>query len=225
MGTSKVSSSFSKFLAKNATAVEEAKKAENSMQTCVMPVGWKGHAIVVGATADKGKDRKDDKGNTVEGNEYINIEFNVVNSEEYAGKKFSLHWSFYDSEKATAAQRFEWCLNEMENIGLPREIREEFTDITQVLDHFIKSDVVYDCEVVHNQYRRGDKKEVKVTLVQSVSNDSSMAPSSPTPTVEVGGKVSFMGKDWEVLAVDGDEIKIKSPTTGTERVIKASDMD
>src|SRR5690606_40779325 len=101
MSNVKVSADFNKFLSRNAKAVEEAKTAENTMSTCKMPVDWKGFCICVGAVADKEKDRKDEKGNTQVGRDYIRLDFNVVNDEAYAGSKFSLKWQFWDTEKAT----------------------------------------------------------------------------------------------------------------------------
>lgn len=227
MGSAKVSASFNKFLSKNNTVVQEAKKAENTMMTCKMPIGWKGHAVCVDGVADKGKDRKDDKGNTQEGNEYVRLDFNVVNDEHFAGAKFSVAWSFYDSEKATAGDRFTWMLNEMENLGLPRQIREsEDTSMEDILEYFIKADAVYDCEVVHNSYRRGDQKEVKVRKMDTVATDINMSPDAvPTSSLTVGQDVKYMGKSWELVLVDGEELTIKSKTTGSTRVIKSSDVE
>jgi hypothetical protein len=227
MANVKVSSAFSKFMSKNAKAVEEAKTAENTMMTCKMPVGWKGNCVCVGAEADKGKDRKDDKGNTQEGREYVRLEFSVVNDEEYAGAKFSTAWSFFDSEKASAVDRFGWMLNEMENMGLPGEIRRApDTTMDDILGHFINSDTVYEAEVVHNSYRRGDQKEVKVRMVEAIDGSTSMAPTAePTPTPEAGSDVQYMGKSWELVDADGDDLVIKSKTTGQTRNIKASDLD
>lgn len=227
MGNAKVSASFNKFLSKNNTAVQEAKKAENTMQTCKMPVGWKGHAVVVDAVADKGKDRKDEKGNTQEGNEYVRLEFNVVNDEQYAGSKFSLAWSFYDSQNATAADRFTWMLNAMENLGLPREMREsDDTSMDDILNFFLSQDTVYEAEVVTNTYRRGDQKEVKVHRLEDVGTGITMSPDTP-PTSELkeGQEVKYMGKMWELVVVDGEELTIKSKTTGSQRTIKASDVE
>lgn len=226
MAKAKVSSSFNKFLSKNAKAVEEAKTAENSMMTCKMPIGWKGHCVCVGGEADKGKDRKDDKGNVQEGREYVNLDFNVVNDDEYAGSKFSLHWSFWDTEKATAMDRFEWMLNEMENLGLSREMRtEESTTIEDIINFFADSDEIFECEVVHNSYRRGDQKEVKVRRIESVTAGDSVVPTDTSPGIEVGGTVKYMGNDWEVTDADGEDLRIKSPKTGNIKSVKVSDLD
>jgi hypothetical protein len=227
MANSKVSSDFSKFLAKNATAVKEAKEADNSMQTCAMPIGWKGQVVCVDAVADKGKDRKDDKGNVQEGREFIRLDFNVINDEKYGGKKCSLLWSFFDSEKASATDRFEWCLNEMENLGLPRETRTEFSDISEVLDFFSSSDEVFEAEVVHNAYRRGDQKEIKVRRVETVDSSASMSPTDVAPAsgVKKGDEVKYLGKTWDVVDIDGDDVQIKSRTTGASRGVKLADLE
>lgn len=227
MASAKVSSAFSKFQSKNNSAIEDAKKAENTMMTCKMPVGWKGHAICVGAVADKGKDRKDNKGNVQEGNEYVNLEFNVVNDEKFAGSKFSNYWSFYDSEKATAMDRYTWMLNDMENLGLPREIREsDDTTMEDILNFFIESDTIYEAEVVHNSYRRGDQKEVKVRKLETVSTDINMNPDAPsTEDLKEGQDVQYLGKSWELVLIDGEALTIKSKSTGSTRSIKKSDLE
>lgn len=229
MANVKVSADFNKFMSRNAKAIAEAKAAENTMSTCKMPVGWKGSAVCTGGEAGKGKDRKDEKGNTQEGRDFVRLEFNVINDQEYAGSKFSIQWSFWDTEKATAMDRFEWMLNEMENLGLPGEVRRSpDTTMDDLLNHFVNTDTVYEAEVVHNAYRRGDQKEVKVRLIEALEGVADMAPptghtkvSGPTP----GQDVKYMGKDWELVAVDGDDLQIKSKSTQALRNIKASDLD
>lgn len=223
----KVSSSFNKFMAKNSDAVQEARQAENTMMTCKMPVGWTGSCICVGAIADKGKDRKDEKGNTREGNEYVRLEFEVINDEKYAGAKFAVAWSFYDSEKATAMDRFQWMLNAMENMGLPEEVRRsEETTMDDLLKFFAEGETVYTATVEHNAYRRGDQKEVKVVLLEAVDNSSSVSPDTHSQKLTEGGEVSFMGKQWKLLMLDGDDLKIQSlKNPENTRMVTVSDLD
>lgn len=228
MANVKVSADFNKFLSRNAKAVEEAKTAENSMSTCKMPVDWKGFCIVTGAVADKGKDRKDDKGNTQPGRDFIRLDFNVVNDEEYAGAKFSLMWQFWDTEKATAMDRFEWCMNDLENLGLPGEVRRDpSTTMEDILAYFTSSDKVYSAEVVHNSYRRGDQKEVKVHNIEAIDGVENMAPEghAPVSAPEPGQDVTYMGKAWELVDIDGDDVIVKSKATGQTRNIKLSDLE
>jgi len=229
MANVKVSSDFNKFLSRNAKAVEEAKSADNSMSTCKMPVGWKGFCICVGAEAGKDPDRKDEKGNTQVGRDFVRLDFNVVNDEGYSGSKFVKKWQFWDTEKATAMDRFEWCLNELENLGLPGEVRRSpDTTIEDMLNFFINGDKVFGCEVKHNEYRRGDQKEVTVHNIEAVDGVEDMAPAGHAPVKagpEVGKDVNYMGKVWELVDSDGDDLVIKSKTTGQTRNIKTSDLD
>lgn len=228
MAKAKVSNDFMKFQSKNASALSDAKKAENTMQTCSMPIGWSGKVICVDAVADKGKDSKDDKGNTREGNPYVRLEFQVINDEEYAGQKGSLAWSFYDTEKATSFDRYTWMLNAMENMGLPGEVRrDDETTIEDLLQHFLDSDVVYTMSVEHTKYRR-DNKELKVVLMDTVDDSDSVTPpggESTASTGEAGDMVKYMGKEWELVSKDGEDLVIKSLKNGNERTIKTSDLD
>lgn len=224
----KVSSSFNKFMAKNSDGIQEARQADNTMMTCKMPVGWTGPCICIGAEADKGKDRKNEDGSTVEGREYVRLEFEVINDEKYAGSKFSRAWSFFDSEKATAVDRFQWMLNEMENMGLPEEMRKsEETTMEDLLKFFAGNDTVYTATVEHNAYRQGDKKEVKVHLMESVDSSSSVSPDAVVDDKGMveGENVKFMGKEWKLLMKDGDDLKIQSLTNGNTRMITVADLD
>lgn len=227
MANVKVSSEFQNFLTRNAKAVAEAKTAENTMMTCKMPVGWKGYAVCVGAEAGRGKDYKDDKGNTTPGRDYARLDFNVINDEEYTGAKFSVNWSFWDTEKATAMNRFEWFLNDLENLG-----GDEFTAVRRsaestmedFLNFFVEADKIYSAEVVHNAYRRGDQKEVKVHAFAAVGEGTAMVPDTP-PALQIGSEVSYMKKMWILEEADGDDLVIKSKTTGNTRKIKLSELD
>ncbi|GIW60331.1 MAG: hypothetical protein KatS3mg087_1397 [Patescibacteria group bacterium] len=228
MAHAKVSQDFNRFLGRHEKAVKEARKAENTMQTCAMPVGWTGNCVLVEAVADKGKDKKAQDGTVVEGKPYVRFTFQVVGDKQFAGKKFSRWWFFNDTANATAADRFEWFLNDLENIGLPSEIRRsDDTTMQDMLDFFLQRDAVYGCEVVASEYSR-DGKEVKVFPTESVGDGDSIVPddeSSESGEIEVGSKVTYMGKEWEVLDVDGDDLKIKSVKTGMTRTVNVSDLD
>ena len=226
MSKTAVSNDFSNFMAKNAQAVQEAKEAENSMKTCSMPVGWEGSLVCIGAVADKGKDRKDEKGITQEGRPYVRLDFQVINDEKYSGAEVSKAWSFFDTEKASAMQRFEWMLNDMENLGLPVEIRKDSgADVSTFLDYFTENDAIYAGKIIHNEYRRGDKKELEIVLMEAVDDSDSVAPTQEstetTSSGEIteGAEVTFMGRPWEVLNVDGDDVEIKSKSSGNTRVV------
>ena len=224
MATSKVSPGFNNFMAKNQKAVEAAKEAENTMATCIMPVGWEGQCVCVDAVADQSKDKKREDGTIQAGNPYIRLEFQVVGDESYTGKKFSKLWMFNDTAKATAADRFEWCLNEMENLGLPQELRKTFDSIDELLNHFITADVVYECRVVKNDYTR-DNKEVKISRSAEDINDTDSVMPTVEETTTKQTEVSYLGKVWDVVSQDGDKFVIRSRTTKQEREVNKSDLD
>jgi hypothetical protein len=236
---SKVSDGFKRARAKHQNHIQDAKKAENTMQTCKMPVGWSGQAVIVDGVADQAKDRKDETGKTIEGRPYIRLEFEVINDPEYAGAKFARVWSFFDSDKASFEDRYSWWLNDMENWGLPREDRETFEQESEIIDFFVDGNQVFNCEVNHNKILRGDKKEIVVTPAEAVDESDSMAPEepaapkasskeSPSPEADEPDEaptVKYMGKDWDLLDEDGDDLLVRSRTTGKERTIKRSEVE
>lgn len=226
MAEVKVSSKFNSFLAKQGKAVEEAKAAENTMSTCAMPIGWKGQLIIVDAFADETKEQKDEKtGKVIEGRPYVRIEFSVVGDEDFLGKKTSKIWMFYDTEKATAVDRFTWFLNEMENYGLPREIRENHDSMEELLKEVCSLGIVYEGEVVANSYTR-DGKEVKVRQqAKAVDDSTNVVPGMETSELVIGQDVRYIKKDWEVTEIMDEKIKIKSKETGQERIVKIADLD
>lgn len=238
-GQLKIGAAAAKFYGKHEKGLQEAKKAENMMQTCAMPIGWKGDVVVVGAVADRSKDRKDQKGNTVEGNDYHRIEFQVIGDPDYAGKKASIGASFYTSEKATAEDRYSWWLNQLENLGLPRDIRENHEGAEELLGYFTNSDETFEMEIVKASYVRqgGDGKEVVVRRKDVVDTSTSMAPPTTTAsgttqvqeskTYAEGSQVSFADNPWTVVSFDeaNQTLKIKSPRNGSVREIKVSELD
>jgi hypothetical protein len=111
-GKVEVSNDFAKFYGKNQSAIDEAKKAENSMSSGPCPVGWKGKCVLLEAVAEQGKDKKDASGATVSGNPRIKMKFGIVDDEKFSGKNFTKYWVFFDTKGMTAMGRFEMFLNE-----------------------------------------------------------------------------------------------------------------
>jgi hypothetical protein len=223
----KISSEFTSALNRKAASVEAARKAENTMSTCKMPVGWHGQAVCVGAEAGKTKDKKDDKGQVVEGKTFVRLDFNVINDQQFSGAKCSRIWFVYEDHKNSMEDRFAWCLNGMENLGLPRTLRENYKEFEECLEYFTNSDEVFDIEVAATTYST-DGKEVKFSRGSViVDNSTSMVPETVKAgfSVEVGQNIKFMGKDgWEVTSVDGTDVTIKSMSSGKERSVSLEDL-
>jgi hypothetical protein len=214
-GKVSVSSDFNKFYGRHQMAINEAKKAENSMSSGPCPVGWEGNAILLEAAAEVGKDRKDDKGNTVPGNPRVRMKFGIVGDQAYQGKTFQKFWSFYASANASEMDRYEWFLNEMENMGLPRAVRESHDDPSELLQWFVDNELVFHARCESDDYSR-DKKAMKVSAPEApVDSTTNMSPEGNTtvatessPEIAEGDVVKFLGSDWTVDAREGDKLSI-----------------
>lgn len=224
MAKAKVSAAFSKFIGAKADVIEEAKKAENTMSSGPAPVGWKGQCILLEATADKGKDKKNPDGTTREGNPYIRFRFGIVGDDNYQGKHFDKMFVFFDSHNAktgksvSAGDRYTWFLNQMEIWGCDRELRERHDDPSELLDWMLNSGNVYNVECVQDDYSQ-DKKAMNVTLEASVdSTDSATAPPRDTTTTtstatpenwpQAGDEVIFLANQWKVVSREGGQVKL-----------------
>jgi len=211
-GKSEVSSDFAKFYGRNLTAIEDAKKAENSMSSGPCPVGWEGKAIILEAIATVGKDKKDATGKTTPGNPRVEMKFSIVDDEKYSGKTFKKYWIFNDTANASSIDRFEWFLNACEAMGMPRSLRESHDSLDEVLNFFVESEMVLGVKCENDDYSR-DKKAMLVTATMEAvdSSDSMVADtiSEPAPEMAVGSKVKFLGNEWNVIAIAGDTATIE----------------
>lgn len=233
-GKAQVSPQFAAFLARNQVAVEEAKKAENTMSSGPCPVGWKGQVVLLEAQATVGKDKKDDKGNVVPGNPRVQMKFGIVGDETYQGKNFTKYWSFYKTANATEMDRYEWFLNECEKMGLPRELREKHGSMEELLSFFTDPELVFDCECQSDDYASDKKKMVVLKASEAIDTSSSMMPGQASPqevvapvaaatgaapaSHEPGSQVTFLGNKWTVDAVTGDKLVIsRTDDTGERR--------
>jgi len=211
-GKVQVSNDFAKFYGKNQSAIEEAKKAENSMSSGPAPVGWEGHCILLEAAAEQGKDKKDQNGNTVPGNPRIKMKFGITDDPKYSGKSFTKYWVFNDTANMDAMGRFQMFLNDCEAMGLPRSIREEHESMNELLNFFVEAETVFEVKCITDNYSQ-DKKKMVVTAPQEAIDDTdSMVPTTttqPSPEIEVGSEVTFLGNTWKVVEKNGDTLNIE----------------
>ena len=237
-GKVQVSPEFSKFYGKNTVAIEEAKKAENTLSSGPCEVGWEGKCVLLEALAEQGKDKKDDKGNVVPGNPRIVMKFGIVDDEKYKGKEFKKYWVFFNTANMSAMGRFEMFLNEAERMGLPRSVREGHESPQELLQFFTDSEFVFDVKCEADNYS-SDKKKMTVTKpIDAVDSSDSMVPDTysakeDTPSPEVkeeatapdfkeGDKVKFLGQDWEVMGFEGDKVVIYNEASERTRPVPAS---
>lgn len=182
------------FLGKNHSRIEEAKKAESRANNVPVPIGAQGTCILTDFKMLKSKDKQQQDGSVKEGTPYIEMHFRIIDNSEHQGKVLKKQWWFMDSAKMDAAGRFQIFLDDMERLGLPREVRLNHETPAEIGDYFLtKEDVTFHFNVVHNQYNTlDDQKEIKLSSVQShIPATDSVAPpvsmgkspaSAPAPT-------------------------------------------
>jgi len=169
MKKSEVSPEFISFLGKNHSKIEDAKRAEARGNNVPLPIGAAGTCIMTGFKLSKSKDKVQTDGSTKEGTPFIEMELKVIDNSEHAGKTVKKQWWFMDSAKMDAAGRFQIFLDDMEKLGLPREVRMNHESPAEIGDYFLsKEDLTFHFGIVHNQYNTlDDQKEVKLTPIQS----------------------------------------------------------
>jgi len=215
-----VSQAAKNFFAKNASAVEEARNAENMMQSTTLPLGFKGHAIIVNAFSDEIKQKRLENGQMSEPGVLVVIELSVVNDAEYQGHKAKKTYYIQTQGKATWQNKLEWMYNEWENqFGLTRDERK--MELDQQLDLFLKRDTVYQLEVKAGYQGR---KDVFCSVGENVDSSGSASTTPQTGAYEVGAKVIFMDTPAEVVEViDADNYKIRTQS-GNVRTVMASQL-
>ena len=183
MSKSKVSDAFSTFTSKNEHKLEEAKTAEKQTRGIPLPVGTVGVAVISDARADRAKSPPN--------NPYVIVEITVLEPEEHRGVKIpGCFHSIWDSENMSAAGRFAILLDDLENMGLPREIREKHgTDIGTCLDYLLEEPhyVTYEIKLGYK-----DRKEAVCFATSSPEGKGS------------SNRCEYMGQTYEITGKDED---------------------
>lgn len=212
MKKSNVSPEFMSFVGRNATAIEQAKSAESRLSSIPVPLGASGTCIVTGFRFDKSKDKPNPDGTVKEGTPFCEMTMSIVDHPEHQGKTLRKTWWFSNSAKMTAIGRFEMFLNDMEKIGLPREIRTGHQSPSEIGEYFLsKEGLAFHFDIYADQYG-DDGKSVRLTTMESVieSNDSvappTIAPAAPTPAAAptpgmpaVGTTVKYLEQSWKIV--------------------------
>ena len=226
-----VSSEFMSFYGRNTTKIEEAKQAESRLQNVPLPIGASGSAIVTGFKLDKSKDKKNPDGSTKEGTPYCEMTFNVIDNEAYQGKTLRKQWWFATSANMDAAGRFEMFLNDLERIGLPREIRTNYESPTEIGSYFLETPgLAFHFQIIENPRNTlDDGKEIRLTpMDQHVPQDDSIVPSSmmqapKDPAVVSAPAVSTPAPAPTPTVASSQETSTALPTVGSS--VKYLDMD
>jgi hypothetical protein len=249
MKKSAVSQEFMSFLGRNANAIEQAKTAESRLSNVPVPLGASGTCIVTGFSFNSTKDKPQADGTTKVGTPFCEMVLPIVDHPEHQGKTLKKLWWFGDSAKMTSAGRYEMFLNDMEKLGLPREIRSGHQSVSEIGDYFLsKEGLAFHWSIYADQYGE-DGKSIRLSTMDTVieANDSVMPPmgmpasapattpvAAPTPTAPpaglpaVGAEVKYLEQSWKVVDVfaGSGKIQIKGiDNPANEKVILASNLD
>jgi hypothetical protein len=210
MAKARVSADFMKFQAKNQNHLADAAKAENTMTRNPLAVGTTGVATVVDMVAATSK----------KGNAYVNMTL-VVSSGPHEGTKLTKNWSFNETPKATAVDRFTWFLNELENMGFPRSLRESSGgDMNIIINHYLEAEppIQLGFEIEKDDYSM-DKKKIVLFPSDSVVVQETVGPIKTLDELKVGAKVLRNGVEFEVIKYneEAETVNLRSLTTNKIR--------
>lgn len=222
----KVSPAFLKSYAKKEVAVQNAKKAENTMNNIPMPLGWEGDCLVTDLVFDELPEKKDEKtGKVSDPAPYVRIEFSSISDDTFKGRKLSQTWWLNATANSTEEQRLEWMFNGLETCGLPHELRVSHEHPSEICEYFLDSSIAgYEprlarIKVVEDTWS-GSQTGKKLQLRKH--KDSLEATTSVSPQKE--GFVTFLGVEYKVEEDLGDRLRVTSTATGREKTIAKSDL-
>jgi hypothetical protein len=241
MKKSSVSPEFQSFMGRNATAIEQAKAAESRLSGVPVPLGASGTCIVTGFRFDKSKDKLLPDGTTKEGTPFCEITMPIVDHPEHQGKTLRKTYWFANSAKMTPAGRYEMFLNDMEKLGLPRDVRVGHQSPAEIGEYFLtKEGLAFHFDIYADQYGE-DGKSIRLSAMETVieSNDSvappmvapapaapAAAPSGDLPAL--GSTVKYLEQDWTVMEVFNGSGKLHIRCVddpSKEKIVLATNLD
>lgn len=166
---SEVSQDFAKFEARNNNALKEAREQEKQSYSNPFPIGYSGVAVLSSARGFGAGQNKIPTGL---------VEATCINDPAYEGKTFAAAIrQFKDTEKQTAAEAYANFLDNLEEIGLQRETREQAKTIGEMFDELLSTPHYVAFNVVKNTYTR-DGKAVQCSACPPPEG---MSGHTPTP--------------------------------------------
>lgn len=218
MSKAKVSDKFSQFEQRNEHKLEEHRKAEKQSRGNPLPVGFVGKGIISDAHADISK----------QGVPYAVVTVTVVDDPDFEGKSCAgAIRSFKDSERQTKEEAYANFLDDLEDMGLPRQIRES-QPLAGCFDYLLNEPHYVSITVMHNASTK-DKKEVKCYALGG--NESAPTAEGPSPEKEQDDtdyseyeQCIYLGSPHYIIKDNEDgTLELKNVKTGKVRSDVSSD--
>lgn len=220
MAKSNVSAGFAKFASKTVKgAFNEARQQESMATGCPLPVGTIGTAVVGEIVCKETKQKPGGSG----GNPLVMINLEVETPEEYRGKKLQgsgLMFTIKDGPNSTEADAWGRMLDALEGLGLPREIRTEYEDFSEVLDWFSDEPRRVQYTVNKDDYagNRSGKTVQAVEYLDPSSTSSAETPQVEAPVDPSADYCEYLGKTYKILSYDKENQCYDLEATATGKV-------
>lgn len=228
MAKSNVSDKFAKFAAKTVRGeFDKARKQESMAGGCPLPVDTRGVAIVGEIVCSETKIKGDGTG----GNPLVTVRLEVESPEEFRGKVLSgpgLMFLIKDGPNSTEADAWARMLDFLEGIGLPRTIRTEYQDFSEVLDFFTEQPRHVEYHVAKDTYA-GNQSGKIVRAVMHVPETE--VTTAVTPTQENvaddpnADYCIYLGKRHKILDFNKETNLYKLEMVSSGRVREAIEGD
>ena len=212
MITMTISDKFNKFAAKTTRGkFDEARKAESAAGGCPIPVGVTGKAVIadiIGSmTADK---------DGVPGHPIVTLKLTVETPDEYQGQHlsgFGLKFWIKDSAKRTEVEAWQSMLDSLEELGLPREIREGYESFEEVVEWFKEAPRFVTYVVNDNTYNGKPGKSVSAYMYSEASQETIAGSEDADGFVmdPEADYVDYLGKPHKILSADDSTYNLESP--------------
>lgn len=221
MTKSQMSAGFAKFASKTTKGgYEEARKGERMGRGVPFPVGTKGTGVVSKVECDETK--PDNNGVTYP---RIRVEIRAETPEVARGKQLSGSGLMQtikdgpDPSKWSAEQAFGAALGMLEDLGLPTEISQGYSDFQEVLDWFDAEPRKVSWEIQANDYVNKTGKEVKGKQIYAVVYmEEADIPSADAPFEEhdPNSKYCMYRGAKHRIVEEGETLTLRS-VSGTNR--------
>lgn len=227
MTKSPISAKFAKFAAKTTKGdFDKSRKAESMAGGCPLPVDTRGVAVVAEISCTETKVKQDGTG----GDPFVSIKLEVESPEDYRGKSITgpgLMFVIKDGPNSTAADAWGRMLDALEQLGLPRTIRTEYEDFSEVIDWFSDEPRRVEYHVAKDTY--AGNQSGKITRAVAYVAESEIT-TAETPKVEAAidpeaDYCEYLGKQHKVLSFDKENQTYELEMTSTGRIRKGVEAD
>lgn len=203
-----ISDKFKKFAAKTTKGkFDAARKAESMAGGCSLPVGTTGVAVVSDIVMSFTKDKGD-----VPGYPIITIKLGVETPEESQGVTIDgsglIYW-IKDSANQTEDVAWQRFLDDLEDIGLPREIRMNYEDIMEIEEWFKEAPRKVSYTVIKDTFA-GNKSGKRINMTRfeeevPAADDDASQDLDPNAVY-----VMYLSKPHKVIESDSSTYTLES---------------